>query len=203
MYSYDPDPLMPLHLSSSATRLGDLAVAVYLAIDDVGLRLPSRRDVARHSRVSEATVSRRVREVSGEASGEERVAGVIASARERTYPPGSPYDGWRRWIPESEIDVQDVRVWLACLSMAAHSSAVGDAVLSAWEHEHRELLHQLTGTVHAPDDPCDSEGALDAEALLALLLGLTIRRLLDPEVTSDQALASLHRVLAALGHPIT
>lgn len=144
-------------------------------------------------------MSRRVRE----ASGDERVAGVVASARERTYPPGWPQDGWRRWIPESEIDLQDVRVWIACLSMAAHSPAVRDAVLSAWAHEHRALLRQLTGMLHAPDVPCESEAALDAEALLALLLGLTIRRLLDPDVTADRALASLHRVLSALGHAST
>lgn len=195
---YEPEPLMPLHLASHATRLGDLAQALWTAIDDVGLRLPSRRDIAAHSFVSEATISRRLRDISG---GEERVASVLASARERTYPKGWVQDGWSRWVPTSDIDLQDVRVWMACLALATHAPSVSEAVRSAWEHEHGQLVRKLTGSVHGPDHPCDPEVALDAQLLLALLLGLSIRCVLDPKVTSEHAAASLRRLLVALGHP--
>lgn len=194
---YEPEPLMPLHLSSHATRLGDLAQALWSAIDDVGLRLPSRRDIAGHSFVSEATISRRLRDISG---GEERVASVLASARERTYPPGWVQDGWSRWVPTSDIDLQDVRVWIACLALATHAPPVGEAVRRAWDHEHWQLVRQLTGSVRGPGNPCDPEVALDAQLVLALLLGLSIRRVLDPTVTSERAAASLRRLLDALGH---
>ena len=194
---YEPEPLMPLHLSSHATRLGDLAQALWSAIDDVGLRLPSRRDIAGHSFVSEATISRRLRDISG---GEERVASVLASARERTYPPGWVQDGWSRWVPTSDIDLQDVRVWIACLALATHAPPVGEAVRSAWDHEHWQLVRQLTGSVHGPGNPCDPEVALDAQLVLDLLLGLSIKRVLDPTVTSERAAASLRRLLDALGH---
>lgn len=194
---YEPEPLMPLQLSSHATRLGDLAQALWTAIDDVGLRLPSRRDIARHSWVSEATISRRLRDISG---GEERVASVLASARERTYPPGWRQDGWSRWLPTADIDLQDVRVWIACLALGTHAPPVREAVCSAWEHEHWKLVEQLTGSFHGPGNPGDPEIALDAQLLLAMLLGLSIRRLLDPAVTSEHAAASLRRLLSALGH---
>lgn len=194
---YEPEPLMPLHLSSHATRLGDLAQALWAAVDDVGLRLPSRRDIAGHSWVSEATISRRLRDISG---GEERVASVLASARERTYPPGWRHDGWSRWLPTADVDLQDVRVWIACLALATHAPPVREAVCNAWEHEHRELMEQLTGSFHGPGDAGDPEVGLDAQLLLALLLGLSIRRLLDPAVTSEHAAASLRRLVVALGH---
>ena len=197
MYLDDPDPLMPLHLSSRATRLGDLAVALYAAVDDVGLRLPSRRDIARHSRISEATVCRRFREVPG---GEEQVAGVLASARERTFPPGWPEDGWSRWIPGSDTELQDAGVWIACLAMAAYTPSVAEVVRHTWERELEALVRQLTGVLHLPGNPCDPEVALDAQVLLAVVVGLTIRRRLDPEVTAEQALVTLRRALAALGH---
>lgn len=193
-----PEPLMPLHLSSHASRLGDLAEALYCTIDDVGLRLPSRRDLARHARISEATVSRRLRDA---AHTEERVASVLASARERTYPPGWPEEGWSRWISQSDVDLRDARVWIACLALATHVPAVAAVVRSAWEHEHAAVVRQLTGQVHWADDPCSPEDARDAEVLQALLLGLSIRRALDPDLTPEVVLASLCRVVAALGHP--
>lgn len=196
---YEPLPRMPLHLASRASRLGDLAEALYGAIDDVGLRLPSRRDISRHAQVSEATVSRRLRDASHT---EELVASVLASARAMTYPPGLKEEGWSRWVPESDVDLQDVRVWIECLAMATQAPSVSEAVRSAWEHEHRELVRQLTGEVHWPDHPCAPEIALDAQLLLALLLGLSIRRVLDPEVTSEHASASLLRMVAALGHAV-
>lgn len=196
---YEPLPRMPLHLASRASRLGDLAEALYGAIDDVGLRLPSRRDISRHAHVSEATVSRRLRDASHT---EERVASVLASARAMTYPPGWKEEGWSRWVPESDVDLQDVRVWVACLAMATHAPSVGEAVRSAWEREHRELVRQLTGEVDGPDHPCTPEVALDAQLVLALLLGLSIRRVLDPEVTSEHASAALLRMVAALGHAV-
>ena len=194
---YEPEPLMPLHLSSHASRLGDLAEALYGTVDDVGLRLPSRRDLARHARVSEATVSRRLRDG---AHTEERVASVLASARERTYPPGWNEEGWSRWVPQSDVDLRDVRVWIACLALATHLPSVTAAVRSAWSHEHAAVVHQLTGEVHRAENPCDSEAARDADAVQALLLGLSVRRALDPEHTGDLAVASLRRVVAALGH---
>ena len=46
---YEPEPRIPLHLDSRATRVADMAVALFWAIDEAGLRLPSRREIARHS----------------------------------------------------------------------------------------------------------------------------------------------------------
>ena len=194
---YEPEPKMPLHLGSRATRLGDLAEALYWAIDGSGLRLPARRDIAGHARVSEATISRRFRDTRG---GEERVAAVLASARDRTYPPQWGERGWPRWVPESDLELRDVRAWLACLAVATHAPSVAEAVRLAWEHEHAVVVATLTGDVASPHDEPDAEVASDAEVVQALLLGLSIRRLLDPEVTWDRASMLLRRVVGALGY---
>ncbi len=194
----EPLPRMPLHLCSRATRLGDLAEALYWAIDDVGLRLPSRHDIARHAHVSEATISRRLRDAGHT---EDRVASALVSARGMTSPPGRPEEGWSRWVPGSDLALQDVRVWVAGLAAATHSPTVMEAVRSVWEREHWAVVRQLTGEPHWAERPCPPEVSRDAQLVQAVLLGLSIRRLLDPDVAPDHTLASLRRLLLALGHP--
>ena len=114
---YEPEPKMPLHLGGCATRVADMAEALYWAIDESGLRLPARREIARHSRVSKATISRRLRD---SRSTEERLTVRLVRARRDTYPPGFQSEGWPRWLPETTQELQDARVWLSCLAQGAH-----------------------------------------------------------------------------------
>lgn len=192
----DPLPKMPLHLGSRATMSADMAAALYWAIDESGLRLPTRRDIARHARVSEATISRRLRDWR---TTEERLAILLVSARMRTYPPGSVYDGWERWLPETDQALGDARVWLACMARAVSSPAVSEAVGEAWAREHDEVVRALTLGAVADEVPQDV--VVHAEILRALMLGLSIRRVLDPGLSQDRAAAILGCALAALGHP--
>ncbi len=189
---YEPEPRIALHLASRASRVADMAVAVFWSIDESGLRLPSRRDIARHSRVSEATVSRRLKDSRGT---EEHLVARLARARARTYPPGYVSEGWRRWIPETDQDLQDTRAWLSCLALASHSAVVMEEVVQAWAVEHRELVHHLDRTSYdeVPDDV-----AATAEVLQAVVLGLAVRRALDPEATYDRAVTLWERAVAAL-----
>src|SRR6478672_7050277 len=179
---YAPEPRIPLHLGSRATRVADMAEALFWAIDESGLRLPSRRDIARHSHVSEATVSRRLRD---SRCTEDHLAARLAKARARTFPPGYVSEGWPRWIPESDQDLQDTRVWISCLALASHSEAVLEEVLQAWVVERSQLVHQLDPTVH--DDEVPEDLAMTAEILRAVVLGLAISRVLDPAVTYERA----------------
>ena len=181
---YEREPRIPLHLGSRATRLADMAEALYWAIDELGPRLPARRDIARHSHVSEATISRRLRD--GRTT-EAHLTRRLVRARRDTYPSGYYTEGWARWLPESEQDLQDVRVWMTCLALAAHQPEVAEAVREAWEHDLTQLGHHV-GTADA--------GA--REIIGALVLGLSIRRLLDPALTHDHALALVERVVAAV-----
>lgn len=193
---YEPLPRMPLSLSSRASRVADMAEALYWAIDELGLRLPSRRDIARHSRVSEATISRRLRDARGN---EEGLATLLVSAREHTYPPGFDHEGWSRWLPRDDLDLGDVRAWVACLAMARQGTTVVEAVRRAWERELPQLVCQLTGSMSSPDEQGPATLA-DAEAVQALLLGLSIRQVHDAELTPDRAVELVQRVVAALGH---
>lgn len=167
-----------------------MAEAVYWAIDESGLRLPSRRDIARRAHVSEATISRRFKD----SVVEERLAATLVSARERTYPPDFSHDGWHRWLPESEAELKDLRVWLACLAFASQSSTVADAVRAAWQHERRSLQ----GRLGLPLVEADEESPV-IDALQALILGLSLRRVLDPELSHARALSLLEMVAGSWG----
>ncbi len=197
---YEPLPRMPLHLASRASRSGDMAEALYWAIDDSGLRLPARREIARKSLVSEATISRRLRDSS---SDEQRLVTLLVSARQLTYPPGWHQRAWPHWVPESDLELRDVRAWIACLAVATSAPPVAEAVCQAWKHELEILVGQLGGDETSALPEGDPEAVVDAEAVQALLLGLSIRRLLDAELTWDRALALLRRVVSALGHEST
>lgn len=193
---YEPEPRMPLHLGSRATQLGDMAEALYWAIDELGLRTPARRDIARHSHVSEATISRRLRD---SRTTEEHLTRRLVRARRDTYPSGYHSDGWARWLPGTDQDLHDVRVWLSCLALATHHPDVAAAVRDAWAAEQRQLLRHLDP---APHDEAPDALALDAEILHALVLGLTIRRLLDPDLTHERTLVLLDRAVTALQEPV-
>ena len=192
---YAPEPRIPLHLGSRATRVSDMAEAVFWAIDESGLRLPSRRDIARHSHVSEATVSRRLRD---SRCTEDLLAGRLAKARARTFPPGYVTEGWQRWLPATAQDLQDTRAWISCLALASHSDAVAEEVLQAWAVEHRHLVQHLDPTAY---DEAPDEVVVAAEILRAVVLGLAIRLALDPGSTHDHAGVLLARAVAALQPP--
>ena len=190
---YVPEPRIPLHLGSRATRVADMAEALFWAIDESGLRLPSRREVARHSHVSEATVSRRLRD---SRCTEDHLAARLARARAMTFPPGYATEGWARWVPETVQDLQDTRAWISCLALALNSDAVVEEVLQAWAAEHRELVRHLAPTAY--DDEVPDEVVVAAEVLRAVVLGLAIRRALDPEATHERATTLLAHAVAAL-----
>ena len=194
---YEPLPKMPLHLASRASRLGDMTEALYWAIDEAGLRLPARRDIARHARVSEATISRRFRD---SRSDEGRLVSMLVSARDRTYPPSWHERAWPHWVPESDLELRDVRAWIACLAVASSAPPAAEAVCEAWEHELGVIVEQLGGDVAPTDRGGDPEVVADAEAVQALLLGLSMKRVLAPELTWEHAVTLLRRVVAALGH---
>lgn len=194
---YEPLPSMPLHLASRASRIGDMAEALYWAVDELGLRLPARRDIARHAHVSEATISRRLRDSS---SDEQRLVTVLVSARQRTYPPDWHRRAWRHWVPESDLELRDVRAWIACLAVATSAPPVAEAVCEAWKHELEILVGQLGDDATSAPHEGDPELVADAEAIQALLLGLSIKRLLDAELPWDRASMLLRRVVCALGH---
>jgi hypothetical protein len=143
--------------------------------------------------MSEATVGRRLQ---GNACSEERLISALVQARTNTYPPGYQVEGWNRWLPEADRDLADVRVWLACLELAAGSPATAAAVNAAWVTERGRLEAQLLGS-YLPDGADD--GTRDhAEILQAYLLGLSIRRALDPALTCERADALLDQLVAAL-----
>ena len=137
---YEEPPKMPLHLGSRASRVGDMAEALYWAIEESGLRLPSRREIAHHSRVSEATISRRMRDAG---CGEDRLATLLVSARDRTHPQMAFGLDWSRWLPMSDLELRDVRAWIACLALATPVPDVGEAVRLTWEHERDAILYDL------------------------------------------------------------
>ena len=185
---YEREPRIPLHLGSRATRLADMAEALYWAIDELGPRIPARRDVARHSHVSEATISRRLRD---SRTTEKHLIRRLVRARRDTYPSGYYVDGWSRWLPETDQDLQDVRVWLSCLALAAHHPEVADAVRDTWAHEHAQLICHLA--------PSASDGdPIAAEIVHLFVMGLAIRRLLDPDLTHERALMLLDRLVAVV-----
>jgi hypothetical protein len=86
---------------------------------------------------------------------------------------------------------------LACLELAAGSPTTAAAVRAAWATERGRLETQLL-EVYFPD-AVDEDTRDDAENLQAYLLGLSIRRALDPALTPERASALLDRLLAALG----
>lgn len=188
-------PRMVQHLWSRYSRLGEMAVALHATIGASGLRLPPRRELATWARMSEATVGRRLQE---EACAEERLVSALVKARANTYPPGYHNEGWARWLPETVRDLADVRVWLACLELAAGSPIVAAAVRAAWATERDQLEAHLTGDYMRPE-VVDEDTRDDAEVLQAYLLGLSIRRALDPDLTAGRAGALLDRVVARLG----
>jgi hypothetical protein len=191
---YELPPRMAQHLWSRYSRLGEMAVALHATIGASGLRLPPRRELARWARMSEATVGRRLQE---ETCTEERLVSALVQARTNTYPPGYQEEGWARWLPGTDRDLTDVRIWLACLELAAGSPTTAAAVRAAWATERGRLETQLL-EVYFPD-AIDEDTRDDAENLQAYLLGLSIRRALDPALTPERASALLDRLLAALG----
>lgn len=192
-------PRIPRHLGSRESALSSLAESLYWTINASGLRLPARRDLARHALVSEPTISRRLR---AWADGEERVVVRLVMARQRTYPPGYAEEGWGRWIPQDDPDLQDARAWLACLAIASSVEpmhpAVCQAVRETWWHEHDEVIGQLRRSGVPTEGDHEGETALRAEIVQALLLGLCLRRLLDPDCTAQHAKALLDRAVASL-----
>lgn len=191
---------MTRHLGSRYTRASDMAEALYWAIDEAGLRLPPRRDIARRAGVSEATISRRFRESGGD---EEDLVSRLVRARRSTYPPGYISDGLSRWLPEEAVDIQDVRVWLSCLARAAYSTELAEVVTDAWRDE-RELLSMQLGSTdsvsepeHEPEHEPEQEGVRE-EILQAVVLGLCIRRALDPGMEHGRAVEVLARALSGL-----
>jgi hypothetical protein len=191
---YELPPRMVQHLWSRYSRLGEMAVALHATIGASGLRLPPRRELARWARMSEATVGRRLQE---DTCTEERLISALVRARTNTYPPGYHDGGWNRWLPGADRDLADVRVWLACLELAAGSSVTAAAVNAAWAAERRQLEAHLLGRHFA--DAADEDTRADAEVLQAYLLGLSIRRALDPDLTHERAGALLGRLVAAMG----
>ena len=189
---YEIAPRMAHHLGSRATRTGDMAEALYYCIDDAGLRLPARRDVARWAHVSETTISRRFRE---SRSSEERLLLLLVDARRWTHPRVAA-SGWSCWLPESEIHLRDVRVWLSCLAMAAYAPAASAAVREVWDVELDEIAVELERA--STSAGVDRAGPECAELVQAVLTGLAARRALDPDLTHDHALSLLTRLLDAL-----
>jgi hypothetical protein len=189
---YELPPRMVQHLWSRYSRLGEMAVALHATIGAVGLRLPPRRELAKWARMSEATVGRRLHEVCTE----ERLVSALVEARTNTYPPGYDHEGWARWLPAADRDVADVRVWLACLELAAGSPSTAAAVTAAWATERGRLEAQLLDS-YLPE-AVDEDTRDAAEVLQACLLGLSIRRALDPDLTAERAGALLDRMVAAL-----
>lgn len=119
------------------------------------------------------------------------MAGLVW-ARRRTYPRGYAPDGWPRWVPESDTEVQDLRVWTTCLAMAAYSAPVAVEVQELWAAERATLAFDLGRSREEVSD--------EVEVIHTFLLGLSLRRLLDPELTTARALALLDHVLQSLGH---
>lgn len=198
---HESEPRMPLHLGSRATRISDLTEALYWAIDAGGLRTPPRREIARRALVSEATVSRRFRD---SRSDEQSLVLRLVAARRQTYPPGFVSDGWARWTAATEPDLRDARVWLACLSLAAYSPTVAQAVCDVWCAERDALQDRLDAGLDRGGDPghaptaAAERSAVDAEVVQVLLLGLSVRQSVDLDLSHERAAALLLRVVEAL-----
>ncbi len=195
----DDRPRMPLHLQSRYSPIAELTAALFWAIEETGPRLPPRRDIARLARMSEATVSRRFRD---RRTTEDALVARLAAARMATFPPGWVADGWDRWVPRTERDLTDARVWLTCLGFAAYSATAAESVRETWELERTRLAQELAPATRPQGDGAQrllADLAAEADAVHALLLGLTVLRVVDPGMTQERALAALDRVVGRSG----
>ena len=172
------------HLRSRYSMASDMAEAAYWAIRADGLRLPPRRVIAGMARISEATLSRRFK---GEST-EEVLVLALVEARRQTYPVVYAWSpDWEPWLPRTEEEVQDVRVWSACLQLAPTSPSVASAVAAVWHHE-RERLSATRPQL----------GPIALDALHALISGLSLRISLDSTFDHATAVSALQLVADAL-----
>lgn len=188
---YEPLPRIAHHLASRATRISDMAEGLFWAIDEAGLRLPPRRDIARRAHVSEATISRRFRE---SRSDETNLVSRLLDARRRTHPRGYASEGWARWLPDDRASLKDVRVWMSCLALAAYSAPLAEVVREVWDAEHESLVWTLTFDAGVSRDDMSYDVEAAADLLQVALLGVATRQALDPELSHEHALAMIQHL---------
>lgn len=187
---YTPEPAGPMLMALERlwTVGGDLALAAYQVISRGGLALPTQRALADESHMSTSAISRN--------SGGELpslLAAAMAHARRRSWPrlfaDGLPLCAW---LPETEGEVRDARVWLAWLELARGHADVAPAIGDVAGTE-REALAVHVRASDLPEDP------VLLVALECLLAGLVARRChpVDP-IGYDDAVAVLARVVESL-----
>lgn len=166
---------------------GDLALAAYRVITRNGLALPTQRALAAESDMSTSAVSRHT---GGELAS--MLAGAMAQVRRRSWP--RPFDDFPLggWLPETEGEVRDARVWLAWLELARGHADVAPAIGDVARTEREDL----TVRIRASGLPADLVVLVAVECLLA---GLTVRRCdpVDP-LGHAEAVAALVRVVESL-----
>lgn len=179
------------HLDSRYSAMADMAIGVYLALERDGLGLPSARTIAEMCGISPSSLSRRMQ---GRAGLEELLLRLV-SARDYTLPPGFAFaDTWAAWLPQTDEDLADARVWAACEHLAIKSEPLAASVVDVWDRQRGRMQGLL------------SEGGDDAELLLqgfhALCMGLTTRMCVQPDFGHADALAVLEACATVLasGH---
>lgn len=178
---------MVRNLDSRYSATADLAVGLWFALDQDGLRLPSARTIAERCGLSPSAFSRRMQG----GPGLEDLVVLLVSARDRTMPPGFRFqDTWTSWLPQTEEDLADARVWAACEHLALTSEAVAAGVMRVWDRQ-RDRMEALV--------PDSGEGAeVLLQGLHALCMGLTARMRLQPDFGHADALAVLEAWVAVL-----
>lgn len=190
---HSPDAPGPMQTALDRwwTVQGDLALAAYRAITRTGLALPTQRALAAESQMSTSAVSRHT---GGELPS--MLAAAMAQVRQRSWPRRlrSARDvlPLYEWLPETDGEVRDARVWLAWLELARGHAEVAPAIGDVGRSE-REALAVCARASGLPDDP---EVLVAVECVLA---GLVVRRCdpVDPLGYAD-AVAALGRVVQSL-----
>lgn len=179
---------MWVSLRSRMTIVGDMTAGLYEVIHEDGLSMPAQRVLAEKCRISGATLSRRLQRWGWE----DLVVGLV-DARGRTFPAALRPTTWAEWLPGDEDELADACVWAACEQVAVGSQRVATAVAAVWGEQRRTMAQLLPQT--NPDDAMVDEVA---DALHAIVMGLTARTLIDCDFDHDRALAVLTTVVDAV-----
>ncbi len=188
------------HRVDGISRSHSVAVAVSQVIAEQGIPALTLRTVGAVSRVSPSGLvdqfgkRDRMLEVSAIILGRARIDGISRRRRE----------GIRAFLPGSEDEIVDTRVWLGLCELGRGHQGVGFKV-AAVRQEERHLLRWIVGQAQADETRCaapapgaaddandDAGGDEGLDLLMAVLDGLNTR-LCDPDepLTLDRARALL------------
>ncbi|MGH3347531.1 MAG: TetR/AcrR family transcriptional regulator [Nocardioides sp.] len=150
---------MPM-LIDTITRTGALVTAINQLMADGGPRALSVRAVGRESRVSPSSIIHHY----GSMEQLLRVAAHWTGRARREAISGRAHEGASAFLPATDDDVVDARVWLAWCELWRSDPAV-ELVIGEARDDERVLLARLTDFAHPAEE---------LDLLAALIEGLTV-----------------------------